>query len=208
LKAAADETCTVKGGEDVEPKKVIEIGGNKVKIITMQEWLDSKKKGKKDGDKDAKDNSSSPNKRSRDDNGGKSKPPKELFDIDWKPRCVISVKGLPEDCDREALREMVGKYMGIEDEDLKKKGFYADFSRGQTSGAIRFNEPSDEIEQIATKLNNGDLEVNGTKVESANLLEGEEETKYWTNFIEFKRKQIKQRNEEGPRNRNKRFRRN
>merc|ERR1719354_1540682 len=53
LKAAAEETCTVKDGADVEPKTSIEIGGNKVKVITMQEWLDSKKKDKKEGDKDA-----------------------------------------------------------------------------------------------------------------------------------------------------------
>jgi hypothetical protein len=45
-------------------------------------------------------------------------------------------------------------------------------------------------------LNDGELTIMDTKLENALVLEGEEEKKYWDNFIEFKNKQIVQRHEE------------
>ena len=64
---------------------------------------------------------------------------------------------------------------------------FQDFSRGQTHGAIRFSEPNDNIKALAEKMNNGEVEIAGGKLESAAVLEGEEETKYWQTFIEFVR---------------------
>jgi len=45
-------------------------------------------------------------------------------------------------------------------------------------------------------LKDGELMILDTKVEEALILEGEVEKKYWEDFIEFKNKQIIQRNEE------------
>ena len=88
---------------------------------------------------------------------------------------------------------------------MRDRKIYMDFSRGQKDGAIRFSEPAEEIAKLCQQLNGGDLEVAGSKVESAAILEGEEETKYWTNFIDFKNKQLKER--AGKRNNNNKRRR-
>jgi hypothetical protein len=82
------------------------------------------------------------------------------------------------------------------EEETVEKGIYADYSRGQTDGAIRFKEPSDSISALVTKLASGHVEIAGIKVESASILDGEEEQKYWANFIEFKNKQARHKAEE------------
>jgi len=190
LAKAAEELLTKKGGEVVEAKKKLTIGDNTVEVVTMKEWIDEKKK------KYQKPEKETPKKRDRDE----KKEPKEVvfeeFKIDWKPGCVIRIKGLAENCDREAIRDAVMKGLGVTEKELKDMGIYADFSRGQTDGAIRFNEPNEKIGELVVKLSNGDVQIADAKVESAGILEGEEETKYWADFIEFKNKQLKHRAEE------------
>lgn len=193
LAKAAEDTLTSKGGEVVEAKKKLTVGDNTVEVMTLKEWLDAKRSKHKSPDK----NKVEPKKRDREE---KEEPKEEVaveeFTIDWKKGCVIQMKGLAENCDREAIRDAVIKGMGITEDEFKNSNIYVDFSRGQTHGAIRFNEPADTIGALAVKLVNGEVEIAGTKVGSANILEGDDETKYWEDFCAFKTKQMKQRAED------------
>lgn len=191
LEKAAEEVLTTKDGQVVEAKKTLTVGDNTVEVVTMKEWIDEKKKGKQGADKQE-----TPKKRNREEKEEPKEVVFEEFKIDWKPGCVIRIKGLAETCDREAIRDAVAKALGKTEKEVKDIGMYIDFSRGQTEGAIRFNEPHDSTGDIVAKLTSGDIEIAGAKVESASILEGDEETKYWTEFIEFKNKQIKHRAEE------------
>lgn len=185
LEKAAEEVLTTKDGETVEPKKKLTVGDNTLEVVTMKEWLESKKKKKNDTPDSSK-------KRDRDEPVAF-----EELKIDWKPGCVVRLKGLnTEACDREAIRDAVCKAMGITEQGSKDLGIYADYSRGQTEGAIRFNEPGESIAELTAKLSSGDVEIAGAKVESASILEGDEESKYWADFIAFKNKQLKHRAEE------------
>ena len=76
-------------------------------------------------------------------------------------------------------------------ESFDPKEVYIDFSRGQKVGAIRFDSPSDKVKELAEKLKSGDIRIKGLAVESADVLDGEEEKTYWENFKDFKRKQMK-----------------
>uniref|UniRef100_A0A6U3S849 HTH La-type RNA-binding domain-containing protein n=1 Tax=Ditylum brightwellii TaxID=49249 RepID=A0A6U3S849_9STRA len=199
---------------DEEPSTVLELEGRKLKVKTMQAWIDAKEKAKAEREEKKKE---SGNKRARDedDDGEKVKKESESneeedkeedkdlvkaevdfeeFKFDWKKGCVITLKGLADDCDREAILKTVMVHQNLDD--IKSSGIYADYSRGQEHGAIRFNEPNDDIKDIASKLSSGELEIGGKKIESATVLEGEEEEKYWKNFIDFKNKQIRHRAED------------
>ena len=107
------------------------------------------------------------------------------FKLDWRSGCVISVKGLPDDCDREAILSAVEAFMG------EKVSVHADYSRGAKDGAIRFNEPNENIRPLANELNEGNVTINNKKVGSAFVLEGEEEKKYYDDYIAHRTK-IKQ----------------
>jgi hypothetical protein len=191
LEKAAAELCPTKDGETTNAAKTtLELGGNTLEVILLKEYIGQRKKEKK-GKKDTPDTNGEANskKRKADD-----KPAVEIkeFKIDWKPGCVISIKGLSASCDREAIKDAVAKGLNTDDKELLDKGIYADYSRGQTQGAIRFSEPNDNIKELAEKMAKGEIEIAGTKLESAAVLEGEEEAKYWQAFIEFKNKQITQ----------------
>jgi hypothetical protein len=118
------------------------------------------------------------------------------FKLDWKPGSVIQLTGLSESCDREAILAAVADGLGITVEAVKDQNIYADFSRGQTNGAIRFNTPSEATSELASKLAKGEVKIAGGAVESAKIIEGEEEIKYWNEFVKFKNKQLKHRAEE------------
>lgn len=174
-KAVAD-LCKV---GDAEPKKRLTIKGSELFVQPMKEWLELKEKeeGEEKSDKRKRD--------SADDEG--KEVAEDEFDIVWNPGCVVSVKGFPDNCDREAIREAIKDYVPSDPKEL-----YLDFSRGQKSGALRFETPTDKIKELAENLSSGEIKIIGCKVESAHLLEGEEEKTYWDNFKEFKRKQRKQ----------------
>ena len=182
-RAAADTLTTTTskdGGETVPPKKVLSLGDTVLQVQLLKDYIESRKSNKrKSKDKD------------------KEEPIANAFVLDWKPGCVVSIQGFPSDCDREAILDAVAGEMGLTVDQLKKDHkIYADFSRGQSDGAIRFAEPSDAIAKIRDKLVSGEMTVGGAKVVSASILEGDEEKKYWDDFIAFKNKQMQQRERE------------
>jgi RNA binding motif/La domain len=194
LKKAAEATLTLKDGETVEPKEKVVLPAAESRkepieldVMLLSEYIQSKRNNRK---------GNSNKKRDRDeaDDDAKEAPPSK-FTIDWKPGCVIKLKGVPESCDREAMLECLAKGLDTDVDGVKSRKIYADFSRGQHDGAIRFPEPSDSIAELAKRLKEGDLKINDAKVEEVYVLEGDEETKYWDDFIAFKNKQISQRNE-------------
>lgn len=202
LEKAAAELCTTMDGEKSEPpKKTLQMGSNTLDVVPLQEYINQRKKEKKGKndipeEKDIpKTNGEENSKKRKADNQPAPVEAKE-YKLEWKPGCVISIKGIAASCDREAIKDAVAKGLATDDKELLEKGIYADFSRGQTHGAIRFSEPNDNIKALAEKMNNGKVKIAGGKLESAVVLEGEEETKYWQTFIEFKTKQLNQASKE------------
>ena len=198
FKKAAEELC-VEGElapNENKPKRVLKVGDTELRIKTMQQWLNKKaaqKNGgivppknndiKKEGEgKDIKEESSVGEKRAA---------PVEVpeFTLDWKKGCVISIKGVPEGCDREGILAAVKSFMG---DDIEVR---ADFSRGQKDGAIRFDEPNEKISELSSKLNEGTITISQEKLESAVVLDGEDEEEYYKNYIAFRNKQLKMRAE-------------
>jgi RNA recognition motif-containing protein len=200
LDKAAAATLTTKGGETVEPTDKITLAGKDIDVILLTDYIAMRKEesGSR-GDK----------KRSKPEKSSGDEPEKETpkFVFDWKPGCVIKVRGLSEGCDREALLSAIGKALDISIDDVKERKIYVDYSRGQKDGAIRFPEPSDSVAELAKNLKEGKVTVCDDSVEDAVVLDGEDEKKYWEDFIEFKTKQLIQRVEEkkrGGNNNNKR----
>lgn len=195
LEKAAAHVLTMKDGETLQPERQLKIGDTVIEVMLLKEYVESKKKRKaettngKKKDRDAKNEGAA-------DNEDTSSTPAKVFTVDWKPGCVIRIIGVPEECSREAILDTVARGMDMTIEDVKKKSIYADYSRGQTDGAIRFPEPDPKIQELCDKLNSGTLDVAGSKVESAKILDGKEEKSYWDAFLDFKNKQIQQRAEE------------
>ncbi len=92
----------------------------------------------------------------------------EIPQLEWTPGRVIVLTGLPSGCDREALKDA-----------FSPNEVYADFSRGESDGSVRFNEDVSDIKDIAAKVVSGDITIAGGKVGGAEVLEGEKEEKYW-----------------------------
>ena len=109
------------------------------------------------------------------------------YKLDWRSGCVISVKGLPDECDREAILSAVKAYIG------EKVSVRADYSRGMKDGAIRFDQPNDRIRSLANELNEGNVTINDKKVDSASILEGDEEETYYNEYIALKTKIMQER---------------
>ena len=173
---AVVDTLTIKEGATVEPKKALKLKENDLKVQSLREYLDERKKRKSlDGDKG--------------DGGDDDDKVFEPFKMDWKPGCVIQLAGLAEHCSRESLLDAVAKALEITVDEVKERNVYVDYSRGDTEGAIRFAEPTDDVAKVCEKLKSGELEVAGAKVGAAALLTGDLETTYWNKFIEFKNKQ-------------------
>ena len=90
---------------------------------------------------------------------------------------------------------------------IKDLKIYVDFSRGQKDGAVRFLV-SDKVADLCAKLGSGEVLVSGAKVESAHVLEGDAEIKYWDEFMAFKNKQMSHKRDEKSQHRKKKhFRR-
>ena len=189
LEKAAADVLTLKGGEKVEAKRKLEVGGNTLEVMTLKDYVAGLKKDRKRDRNDSKEGDDE-GKTEGDDSAN-------AFTIDWKPGCVISLKGLPEDCDREAILNATMTACNLTQDELKEKKIYADYSRGQKDGALRFPEP-ELAKMMVDKLKSDEekLEIAGAKLEDAILLEGDAEKKYWDEFIEFKKKQMRHRAEE------------
>jgi len=172
--------------DGVEPKRKITLKDNVLNVQTMRKWFNSTydQQKEKDDPADKKENGDETSKRKREEKEREI----PTFKIDWKKGCVLSLKGLPDSCDREGILEALNDY---------KEAFggkpYVDYSRGQTNGAIRFDKPNDEkMLELATKFTDGTVKIYGKAIEEAVKLDGEKEEKYWADFIEFKNKQMKQ----------------
>jgi xRRM domain len=253
-------TTTQQGGdEDVEhqPKqRKLQLGGNELQVTSLQDYMDQqklKRQAKKENTKSALTTPQDKQKAAIGGDGDGGSTEKEnvsssaaaaaaaLYTIDWKPGCVIKLEGLADGCDREAIMTAVATAMEYSTVDALKDDqlVYVDYSRGQTTGAIRFFEPNDKIKMLLSKLycptsttttasasaatastdasgdddkqekklaeGGGDegkakvdddtaatvIKIAGAQVERAYLLEGEQEEKYWKEFIDFKNHQKK-----------------
>mmetsp|Transcript_24464 Transcript_24464/g.28837 ORF Transcript_24464/g.28837 Transcript_24464/m.28837 type:complete len:458 (-) Transcript_24464:246-1619(-) len=197
--------------KEEQPKRTLTMGGAEVRVKTMQQWLDQRevKRIARFGDRGDSRNSRGGRggRGQRDTRGGEKRDfkgqekrareaaEKEAaaqleFKLEWKKGCVISVKGLPDGCDREKI---LGTVQDVVGKDVRVR---ADYSRGQKDGAIRFEQPNDKIVELAAKLCDGSAMVGGVKVESATIIQGEDEEKYYSEYIAFRTKQIRTNAEE------------
>lgn len=222
----SDEEAEKTETKEEQPKRTLKLGGTEVRIKTMQQWFDQREtkriarfgsgggrggggrggggrgrgvgrgsgrgymdKSEQRNQGGEKRNAKGVEKRAR-DNEVKQDGDKIDFKLDWKKGCVISVKGLPDGCDRETILASVTEVVG---KDVK---FRADYSRGQKDGAIRFEQPNEKIAELAAKMKDGTVMVKGCKVESATVIDGEDEEKYYKEYIAFKTKQFQTKAEE------------
>lgn len=181
LDKAVAAVLTIKEGSEIEAAEKLTLGDSTLGVMLFSEFVEKK------GDK------KSGKKRERNGDGGAKE--SKTFTYDWKPGCVIKMKGLPDGCNREAILDAIALQMDISVTEVKNQNIYADFSIGQTNGYIRFPEPGDHIGEMAKRLKSGELQVAGCKIEGASMLAGEDEKKYFDDFIEFKNKQIRNRDE-------------
>lgn len=188
---AVEDTLTTQEDVKLEPKRKLKVGDNELTVMTLKEYINGRKKRKAESKEEA----------------GKEEEDLPTYKVDWKPGCVIKLNGLSRSCDREQILEAVAKGLAKNVEQVKEMKIYADFSRGQTDGCIRLLEPG-QVPDLLKKLQSGELEIAGEKVESATLLEGDDEKQYWQDFMDFKTKQLRQRHEErrGGGGRRKKFR--
>jgi len=169
-KAAADLIAPADGGEDAKPANVIKIGDNELTPQTLEKWIEKKK-------------NKSPSKRSKDEVEVEYK----KYELEWEKGRVISVKGVPDGCDREKIIAAIGAFFDVQADQVNDNLMaYVDYSRGQTDAAIRFKEANDKIQDFAAKLADGTVKIDDSAVASAAILEGEEEEKYYKDFIDFK----------------------
>lgn len=180
--------------------QTLELKGNQLKVKSMDAWIQDKENAR--GKFSTHNNlDSNAKKRPRDENDNDNENDKNHndvetadeeaseFKIEWEKGCVISLKGLPSGCDREAIMDAIKDTCESKEMDSCP---YIDYSRGQTDGAIRFKKPSEKFKDVVSKLKDGEIQICGKKVEGAFLLEGEEEEKYWKAYEQFKRSQTKQ----------------
>jgi RNA recognition motif-containing protein len=190
MEKAVAELCVEDiNDESLKPKKVLTVKGNELKVKTMKQWIDKREalkaeRGEKPFERDNQKKNRA-EKRKAEEEADKLEIEAVEFKLDWKKGCVISIKGLPDDCDREAILASVKGFMG---DDVTVR---ADYSRGQKDGAVRFDEPTDKIAALATELTEGKITIGSTKVESASVLEGEAEQKYYDDYIAFRTSQMR-----------------
>jgi len=196
MEKATAELCVCGDDADAKPKRVLRIGESDLRIKTMQQWLD--KKAAKKGTKEVKVG----DKRSREEGKENSEIEAIEFKLDWKKGCVVKLQGLSEGADREKIIETAKGVVG-DDADVR-----ADYNRGDPNGKIRFGGHSDKIAELASKLNDGSLTIGDSKVESATIMEGEEEEKYYAEYIALRTKQLQRRAEDKLQRRKRSKRRN
>lgn len=185
MKNAIDELCVENiEDESLKPKKVLKVKENDLRVKTMQQWLDKKEKQREQRGGGGRNNTKA-EKRKAEQEQDKAEIEAIQFKLDWKPGCVISVKGLPDNCDREAIISAAKGFLG------DAITVRADYSRGLKDGAIRFDEPNDKISALATELQDGKVTVGGEKIDSATVLEGDDEKKYYDEYIAFRTKQMR-----------------
>jgi len=170
-----------KAGEkaQTEPKKVLEIKGNKLKVKKLRKF---KAKRKRD---------------SRDDGEKQEETPFEPIKLEWTKGCIIFLTNLSAtSCDRESIREAVSDVLKVS-RDVKSSGLYVDYNRGESSGHLRVVKggKSDEMNELVEKLTEGSIKIKDEKVD-AKILEGEEEEAYYKKLEEFLNNRKKMQHEE------------
>jgi len=150
----------------VEANETIKVSDSDCTYTAMKDWLEknsskNKRKGNKNGKGDSK---------------GEAKEDKTeelvVVPIEHEANCVITLSGIPEGSDREAIKAAFADVEGGTD-------IYIDYSRGETDGAVRFKKSFSGIKEVAAKFASGDMKIAEAAVTGAKLLEGEEEEKYW-----------------------------
>ncbi|GMH82993.1 hypothetical protein TrST_g601 [Triparma strigata] len=151
----------------VEAKETVKVGEAECTYTAMNEWLA------------ANSNKNKKNKGNNKKGGGDDAPSEKkegvelvIVPIEHESNCVITLSGIPEGSDREAIKAAFADVEGGAD-------VYVDYSRGETDGAVRFKKSFDGIKDVAEKLASGDIKIAEAAVAGAKLLEGEEEEKYW-----------------------------
>lgn len=171
--------------------KVLELKGKKLIVERMRpsKFFLNKKRSREDDDDDDEEE----NAEEEQDDAKNIEP----VAFDWEKGCVIALTGLSTTaCDRESIREAVSDILGVT-KDVKTSGLYVDYTRGQSTGNIRLNEPKpDEMNDLVAKLCDGSVLIANEKVESAKILEGEEEEQYMKEYFDFLTKMKKMREEE------------
>jgi RNA binding motif len=198
LQKAASTTLTMKDGVSVSPEHPLTLGdgGEPLQVMLLSEYKDRSEKTtavKKENDTGVSQEKSDPVPEDA------SSP---VFTMDWKPGCVIVLEGMSNaattndsedpgiDCDREAILETVAQGLKMTVDAMKEqKMVYVDYSRGQTKGAIRFSEPSEQVAAICQSLHDKSLTISNVTIMSVRVLSGTEEQEYWDRFIQFKNQQ-------------------
>lgn len=146
-------------------------------MMTKSAYLDMKKKER--GERKGDDNSSK--KRGRDsdkDNKEDEKPPREIT-----KGLIFHVSGLNEEASRETVKEVFDA--------VECTVAFVEYARGKTDGYVRIEEASTIQGEAAMKaLTEKDAEICGVKP-VIRLLEGEEETAYWTKLRDQQKEKAK-----------------
>jgi len=205
------------------PNRTLVLKGKDLKIKTMRDWLD------RDKNKGANDDNNKNDTNDEESEDEKLDDKKEEVNT-FEKGGVITLKGVPSDCSREAILSAIQDFSYIwkvSDDDveqkekqktlppLAKRNVYIDYSRNQPDGAVRFtnvciSEHREKISELANKLKLGEIKINDKTVDDAFVLEGEEEEEYWKKVMEFqkmKNSQKRKKNFRGNRKPNKRQRR-
>ncbi|KAL3782655.1 hypothetical protein HJC23_010164 [Cyclotella cryptica] len=196
--------------KESEPKTVLELKGNKLSVRKMKPLkCFAQDNGKEKRSRDDGDNAKTVPKHKDEEEDKEPEVEFEPVTVDWEKGCVIALAGLSsEKCDRESIREAVSVILGVT-KDVKTSGLYVDYNRGETVGKLRMKDvtKSAEMKELVDKLSDGTVLIAGEKVESAKILEGEEEEEYWKKFVDFLNNRKRQREEEKAqtRKRQKRF---
>ena len=197
LQKAASATLTMKDGVSVTPERPLSLGDQPLQVMLLSEY----KEDRAHADKEPRPAKSENETAEEESDLPVSEETSPVFTMDWKPGCVIVLEGMANaptkdsadqgiDCDREALLEAVAQGLKMTVEAMKEqKMVYVDYSRGQTKGAIRFSEPSDQVTTICQMFQDKSVSIANVTVESVRLLSGTEEQEYWDRFIQFKNQQ-------------------
>jgi lupus La protein len=138
-------------------------------MMTKQAYLDMKKEEhKNDKKKDA-----SKKRKAEDD--------EEEKEVEFTKGLIVHLSGLTAEASRETIKEAF--------EGVDCKVAFVEYSRGQSEGYVRLHEESKtSAADAAAKLTESKTEISGAVV-TIKVLEGEEETAYWTKVRDQKKNQ-------------------
>jgi len=119
--------------------------------------------------------------------GGATKA-EEAAGSEYESGCVFKLEGLPEECSRESIKEVLAPLGTVA---------WVDYSRGESSGTVRF--AGGEAAAVKTKIEEDEIKFDGA-TPTITILEGDAEKAYWDNIAavrQSKRSNSKGRNKRG-----------